>query len=138
MNTNKRWDNFVEVNNIPIKKWFHLVINLTGKYLDVYINGNSVNRIQFPESVAQTNFGPVFVLNNRHFPDSSSKSQPDFVVDGAAKAMISRLQYFAYALNGSQITNLYKQGPSSTVSGNGSTIELVPYQSDSWPLGQSA
>ena len=137
MNTNTQWNNFVEVDNIPIKKWFHLVIILTGTYLDVYINGNAVNRIKFAGAVAKINFGPVFVLNNRHFPDSSSTSQPDFIVDGAAKAMISRLEYFAYALNGSQIHGLFQQGPSSTVTGT-TTSQLVPYQADNWPLGQSA
>jgi len=135
MNTTDRWNNFVEVDNIPIKKWFHIAIILTGNYLDVYINGNVANRTKFT-TVPKINFGPVYVLNNRRFPDSSTTSQLDFVVDGAAKAMISRLQYFAYAMNYSQIDALYRQGPSSTVSG-GVNTQLVPYMVDTWWTGQT-
>jgi len=134
MNTVDTWDNFVEVDNIPIAKWFHLVIILKGNYMDVYINGNVAQRTQF-RTVPKINYGPVYVFNNRHFPDGTSVSQKDFVVDGAAKGMISRLQYFAYALNYSYIDSLYRKGPSAKMSGANVT-ELVPYMTDTWWTNQ--
>jgi hypothetical protein len=135
MNTVDSWNNFVEVENIPIGKWFHMVIVLKGSYMDIYINGNVANRTHF-RTVPKINFGPLFVMNNRHFPDGSSVVQPDFIVDGAAKAMISRLQYFAYAANYSQIDKLYRQGPSSKIEGT-TVTQIVPYMTDTWWSGQN-
>jgi len=136
MNTVDSWNNFIEVDNIPVgDKWFHLVIQLQGKSMDVFINGNVVQKITF-RTVPKINYGPLFVFNNRHFPDGSSKVQADFIVDGAAKGLISRLQYFAYAMNASQIDKLYRQGPSSTISGAAIT-QIVPYMTDTWWTGQN-
>ena len=138
MNTTNSWNNFVEVDNIPIgDKWFHLVILLQGYNMQVVINGNIVSKYQF-NGVPSANIGPVFVLNNRKFPDGTSVQQADFVVDGAAKAMISRLQYYAYALNASQIDNLYRQGPSSKSADAGILATAVPYLADNWSVGRSS
>jgi Concanavalin A-like lectin/glucanases superfamily len=134
MNTTNSWDNHVEVDNIPIAKWFHMVITLDGKYMKVYINGNVASAIQF-HTVPQLNIGPVFIFNNRQFPDGTSLVQKDFVVNGAAKGMISRLQYFAYTLNASQIDNLYRQGPSSKIMGS-TVTQLVPYTAETWWTNQ--
>jgi hypothetical protein len=135
MNTVDSWDNYVEVDNIPIGKWFHTVILLTGSYMDIYINGNIAQRIKF-RTVPKINFGPVFVFNNRRFPDATSVAQKDFIVDGSATGMISRLKYYAYALNASQIDSLYRNGPSSRISGN-TVAPLVPYMTDTWWTGQT-
>lgn len=136
MNTVDSWDNFVEVDNIPIgDKWFHLIIQLQGNNLKIYVNGNIVQQITF-RTTPKINYGPLFVFNNRHFPDGSSKAQTDFIVDGAAKGLISRLQYFAYAMNASQIDQLYRQGPSSTISG-ASITQIIPYTATSWWTGQT-
>ena len=135
MNTVDSWNNFVDVDNIPIGKWFHLALVLQGNIMKIIINSNITQTIQF-RTIPKINYGPVFVLNNRHFPDGSSSVKPDFIVDGAAKAMLSRLQYFAYALNGSQIDGLYRQGPSSKMSG-ATVTQIVPYMTDTWWLGQT-
>lgn len=136
MNTVDSWNNFVEVDNIPVgDKWFHLVIQLQGSQMKIYINGNIAQQVTF-RTVPKLNYGPLFVFNNRHFPDGSSKAQADFIVDGSAKGLISRLQYFAYAMNASQIDKLYRQGPSSTISG-ASITQIVPYMTDTWWTGQT-
>ena len=119
-----------------IEVYEHNKVEVKGK--DIYINGNVANRVKF-NAVPKINFGPVFILNPRKFPDSPSvpKSISDvFVVDGAAKAMISRLQYFAYAMNSSQIDSLYRQGPSSKISGSG-VLQTPPYLADTWWVGQA-
>ena len=137
MNTVDSWNNYVEVDNVPVgDKWFHLAIILKGTYMDVYINGNVAQRTQF-RTVPKINFGPMFILNNRRFPDGQSLQQKDFIVDGAAKALVSRLQYFAYAMNYSDIDSLYRQGPSSTMTGT-SVIQIIPYMTDTWWTGQAA
>jgi len=130
MNSTTAWDNHVEIPNIPIGKWFHLVLVLKGKYLDVYINGNVTVRHEF-KTVPKLNFGNVYVLYPIRFPRGSEASGTDFKVDNAAKGMVSRLKYYAYALNYSQIDGLYREGPSTKIVSN-SYSELPPYLHDDW------
>jgi hypothetical protein len=133
MNSATTWNNYIEIPNIPIGKWFHLVIVLKGKYLDVYINGNVAMRQEFKD-VPKLNYGPLYVFNNRTFPDGTAVAIKDFIVDGPAKGMISRLQYYAYALNYAQIDTLYRQGASAKM-GEAVTSVTPPYMSDNWWTG---
>lgn len=132
MNSATKWDNFVEIPNIPIGKWFHLVITLKGKYLDVFVNGNVTVRHEFP-TVPKLNYGNIYVLTPMKFPKYSSDTVNvgDYAVDGAAKGMVSRLKYFSYALNYSQIDSLYREGPSKKIVSSSFT-EVPPYFHDDW------
>jgi len=130
MNSSTKPDNYVEIPNIPIGKWFHLVITLKGKYLDVYINGNVTVRHQF-DVVPKLNFGNVYVLYPIQFPKPDMSVNTPFRVDNAAKGMVSRLNYYAYALNYSQIDALYREGPSKVIVNNNFT-EIPPYFHDDW------
>ena len=132
MNSATKWDNYVEIPNIPVGKWFHMVITMKGKYLDVYINGNISVRHEFP-TVPKLNYGSIYVLAPVRFPKSSSDTVNvgDFAVDNSAKGMVSRLKYFAYALNYSQIDALYREGPSKQIISTSYT-ETPPYLRDDW------
>jgi hypothetical protein len=132
MNSTTAWDNYVEIPNIPIGKWFHIVISMKGKYLDVYVNGNVTVRHQF-NVVPKLNFGNVYVLYPIKSPRDSSDTavRSKFMVDNAAKGMVSRLKYYAYALNYSQIDALYRDGPSKTIVSSSYT-EVPPYFHDDW------
>jgi len=131
MNSTTQWNNYVEIPNIPIGKWFHIVITLKGQYLDVYINGNVTVRHQFA-TVPKLNYGNVFVLYPIKFPTGDvSEAHAKFKVDNAAKGMVSRLKYYAYALNYSQIDALYREGPSKKIVSSSYT-EIPPYLHDDW------
>ena len=130
MNSTTAWDNHVQIPNIPIGKWFHLVLVLKGKYLDVYINGNVTVRHEF-KTVPKLNFGNVYVLYPIRFPRGDDAAGTDFKVDNAAKGMVSRLKYYAYALNYSQIDGLYREGPSTKIVSQ-SYSEMPPYLHDDW------
>jgi hypothetical protein len=132
MNSATKWDNYVEIPNIPIGKWFHMVIVLKGKYLDVFVNGNVTVRHEFP-TVPKLNYGNVYVLTPLKFPKyaSDTVNVGDYTVDGAAKGMVSRLKYYSYALNYSQIDSLYREGPSKKIVSSSFT-EVPPYFHDSW------
>jgi hypothetical protein len=56
-----KWNNRIEVANIPMKKWFHLVVMIKGRSLDVYINGNLANRLRFSD-LPKLNYGALYVL----------------------------------------------------------------------------
>lgn len=61
MNSSLAWNNHVDIANIPLKKWFHLVVMLKGKALDVYINGNLANRHKFTD-IPKLNYGGFYVM----------------------------------------------------------------------------
>jgi hypothetical protein len=61
MNSSLAWNNHVDIPNIPLKKWFHLVVMLKGKALDVYINGNLANRHKFTD-IPKLNYGGFYVM----------------------------------------------------------------------------
>jgi hypothetical protein len=132
MNSEGNWGNYVDIPNIPVGKWFHIVISVKGQFMDVYLNGNIAARKEF-NSVPKINFGSIYVLQDRKFPESGSPSTAmngmKFV--GAMKGMVSRLHYYAFALNYSQIDSLYRQGPSKKIE-SPSFSQMPPYFRDEW------
>ena len=132
MNSSLSWDNYVSIPNIPVSKWFHLVIMMKGKYLDVFINGNVAARHEF-KTVPKLNVGNVYVMSNTKFPVAQNNTT-EFKVSGAIKGMVSRLTYYAYALNYSQIDDLYRQSPSKKVINPSTSVSGLtpPYLRDDW------
>ncbi len=133
MNSQSAWDNHVDIPNIPVGKWFHLVITQKGQYMDVYINGNVIQRHQF-SSVPKINYGPVYVMQDLYVPQSGNPppTMRGFRVSGAMKGMISRLKYYAFALNFSQIDALYREEPSKKIVSNSFDGWKPPYFRDDW------
>lgn len=131
MNSTTKWDNYVEIPNIPVGKWFHIVIAMKGKYLDVFINGNVTVRHEF-QTVPKLNYGNAYILSQIKFPKQyTNKDIGNFKIDGPAKGMVSRVNYYSYALNYSQIDDLYRQGPSSKIV-NKTVNNTPPYFHDDW------
>lgn len=139
MNTINAWDNYVSVPNIPVGKWFHLVVLLKGVNLDVYVNGNIAVRMKLA-TVPKLNTGPLYVMKNVYFPDKEGYDKSlfnDFTVTGPMKGMVSRLKYFSYALNYAHIDALYRERantssiiqPSVGADPNG---QQPPYFWDDW------
>ena len=61
MNTfNSIADSYIDIDNIPLDKWFHVSVSLKSKYLDVYINGNLKKRIVL-DGVPKQNNGDVYI-----------------------------------------------------------------------------
>ena len=152
MNSATNWNNYVVIPNIPVAKWFHLVISIKGKFLDVYINGNVAVRHEFL-SVPKLNFGNIYIMSSSVFPDpklqanastkeaiaeqdaayNAASLAPDFKVAGPINGMVSRASYFAYALNYSQIDDLFRQGPSDKLTQQSLAATVgPPYNHDSW------
>ena len=134
MNSAAKWNNYVSVPNVPIGKWFHLVILMKGKYMDVYINGNVTQRHEFPD-VPRLNKGNVYIMWPVTFPVAgdtvAAENVGEFKVSGAMKGMVSRLKYYSYALTYATIDQLMSEGPSSTIESN-TFKELPPYFHDDW------
>lgn len=115
MNTYNVINEEVIIPDIPINKWFNVIIRCKNTTLDVYANGTivrSVNLIGVPKQ----NYGDVYVGMNGGF-------------DGN----ISNLWYYDYALGTSEIQKIINGGPNTTLIGsNGMSDKLANYLSLRW------
>ena len=137
MNSSTTWNNYVSVPNIPVSKWFHLVVMMKGKFMDVYINGNVAARQQF-QTVPKLNVGNVYIMSNRKFPTNSNDNVPvELAVSGPIKGMVSVATYYSYALTYSQIDDIYRRGPSKVlVNPQQMNFVIPPYLHDDWWVTQ--
>ena len=83
----------VIVSNLPLARWFNLVIRMENKIMDIYVNGVVTKRVAF-ENVPFQNYRNVLVCQNGGF-------------DGN----LSDLRYFNSALSVFQIMNIVEAGP---------------------------
>jgi hypothetical protein len=86
------------VQDIPINKWFNLMIRMQNKILDVYVNGTISNRSIF-ENVPKQNYYDINVCGN-----------------GGFQGNLSDLKYFDHALIASDIHKVNKVGPNTSTS----------------------
>ncbi len=85
---------YVEIDNIPVKNWFHLTIMLVNNNIDVFINGRLRTRLPL-DSPAKQNYGNLYLAPNDGF-----------------NGFISRFRYFNYALPFWRIEQLVREGAS--------------------------
>lgn len=134
MNSFKTWNNYIDIENIPVKKWMHCVIMCRKSALEVYVNGNLVKKMKFDgETIPYQNFGDLFVFSQRNITLPSTIPSIDerpFRVFGAFNGMLSRLFYFPYAMSYTEIRNMMSMGPSTKIESG--SKELPPYFIDTW------
>jgi hypothetical protein len=85
----------IDVPNIPIKKWFHLIIRCQNKYIDVYINGLVVYRTNL-NNVPLQNYDNILVCGN-----------------GGFSGKLSDLTYYKRALSIVDINGIVSSGPNT-------------------------
>lgn len=135
MSTYDKWNNFIDVENIPVGKWAHIVLVCKASHLEIYINGNIKSRLGFDVSPPYQNYGDVYAFSQRRFTLSKEKIvslKENFQVTGAMQGMVSRLYYFSYALSYSEINSLFNEGPSSTLDSVSGAADTQTYLSDTW------
>ena len=115
MNTYNVINEEIVIPDIPINKWFNVIIRCENTTLDVYINGTiarSVNLVGVPKQ----NYGDVYVAMNGGF-------------DG----YISNLWYYNYALGTSEIAKISNKGANTYLRGsNGLNLKKPDYLSLRW------
>jgi hypothetical protein len=114
MNTMKEMLEYVDIDNIPLRKWVHMVIIVKNRSLNVYINGFLKIRKEL-SSLPRQNYGNVWIN-----------------LFGGFDGYLSELQYFDHAVEPEEINSMVIKGPSK-----GSCIdtkERPPYLDDSWWL----
>jgi hypothetical protein len=135
MNTYKNPFTYADVKNIPVQKWFHLVLNSYKGGLDIFINGNLANRISFKDTLPYQNFQNLVLfstINSNSLRGSGipSLNGEDFQIEGSFKGYISNLTYARYALSMNEIQAIMSAGPSSTVKVK--QMDAPPYMADDW------
>jgi hypothetical protein len=136
MNSYKTWNNFIEVENIPIGKWVHIALVVSENSLEVYINGNLAKKLPFEGFAPYQNYQDIQCFSQRRITMRKtmipSVDENGFDVFGAMKGQISRLNYFSYALCYAEIQQLMNEGPSSKLDSALATGNVPPYLNDTW------
>jgi hypothetical protein len=112
MNTFDNILEHVDIHNIPLRRWVHMVLSVNHSYLDVYINGSLKIRHEF-KSTPKQNFGDLW-LN----------------LFGGFEGYLCKMQYFRRAITYQEVENITKQGPSKNSCIDGG--DKPPYLDDDW------
>jgi hypothetical protein len=136
MNTYKTWNNYVEVENIPVGKWVHVAIVCTENSLEVYINGNLAKKLSFDGFAPYQNYEDINCFSQRRITMKHSivpsTDENGFDVFGCVKGMLSRLNYFSYALCYAEIQKIMSDGPSTKINASITSPNVPPYLDDTW------
>jgi len=134
INTSKTIYNYADVTNIPVNKWFHVVLNCYNSGLDIYMNGNLAHRIQFKGEVVYQNFEDVLIFSPNITTVRNVKTASageDISFQGHFDGNLSSLKYARYALSIKEINNLMAEGP-TTKTVVSPTSSDTAYLSDTW------
>jgi hypothetical protein len=141
MNSSKTWNNYVDVENIPVKKWVHVVILGRNNTVEVYINGNIAKKLNMDGGVFYQNFGNLYLFRSDNVAAMMNSSVPSvgsapFQVNGKFSGNLSNLIYYNYALSYTEIRELTNAGPSKKVVSN--SMDAPPYLEDGWWVNSSS
>jgi hypothetical protein len=136
INTYKTWNNYVEIENIPVGKWVFVGIVVKDNSMEVFINGNLAKKLPFEGYQPYQNYEDICCFSQRRITMKKSivpsVDEDGFEVYGAMKGMLSRLNYFSYALCYAEINSLMNEGPSSKMSSTVVSTNIPPYLDDTW------
>lgn len=137
VNTFKTWNNYVDIENIPINKWVHVVFTCSSSEVNVFINGNLSKKFNLDGFQIYQNYQDICVFSPYNVgdirnPPVVSLDDKMFNVKGHIDGMISRLKYFNYCLSYTEINALLNEGPSPRIMQSTSQMATPPYLTDSW------
>jgi len=146
MNCYDTWNNYSDIENVPVDKWFHLTVTCKGNTLYAYINGNLKTKMALSNNTPPyQNYGNVYAFSNRKLTltkaiTTSLEKDPMFqdsryqvsslAFDGPIKGMISKVTYFGYALTYTEIQSMMSSGPSTQM--DSTDLSMTQYLSDTW------
>ena len=89
------------IENIPIQKWFNVIVSLYGLTMDVYLDGKLVRTCVMPGVPQVNNAANINVTNN-----------------GGFSGWTTKFQFWSDASNPQQAYNIYKAGFGGSILGN--------------------
>jgi hypothetical protein len=87
--------NVIDIDNVPIRKWFHVAVRVKNTVIDVYVNGMIASR---------------YVMNN---VPKQNYNDIQFAQNGGFFGKLSNLRYYSYALNVFEINSVVSFGPNT-------------------------
>jgi hypothetical protein len=105
----------ITIDNMPINKWFNVIIRLTNNDLDIYINGRLTDRATISDGVPNQNYDDVYICQN-----------------GGFNGYIADLKYYNSSIGTSEVNSIVSSGPNTSI--NMSTLKnnMPPYLSTNW------
>lgn len=135
MNTYRNAYTYMDIENIPVRKWFHCTIVCHKNALEVYINGNLRKKLPFEGTLPYQNFQNLVLFNplkkivlGSQVPSLGTGRNLNF--EGSFRGNLSNLTYLAYAASFTEIQNLMSSGISKkTMSAE---MDKPPYLIDTY------
>ena len=140
-NTSTTWYNYIDIPNMPIGKWFHLVVLVKNNATEIYINGNLGAKLSSGGGVVYQNYQNLYLFNKSRI--SSALTQANMLsipegetynVNSSVTGSISQFYYFSYALSYTEIQDMLTMGPNPVVADN--NVDKPPYFLDNWWTGK--
>jgi len=137
MNTYKNPYTYADVTNIPMQKWFHVVLNCYKGGLDIFINGGLANRVSFEDTLAYQNFQDILLFSTANYNRFSGNTIPalgdeNFQIEGSFSGSLSSLRYTRYALSVGEIQAFMREGPSTVIKQKKMVDPTSAYLADDW------
>ena len=109
-------DSYIDIEDIPIKKWVNIIIRMQNTIMDVYVNGTISGRLTLTDVPIQ-NYYNVNITKN-----------------GGFNGNLSNLRYYDYAMNIFEITKIVSNGPNldTDAENKGKLQKNYNYLSTSW------
>ena len=98
-NKNKHDDHTIVIQNIPVERWFHLVITVRGASIDVYIDGKLV-QTRVLSSAPTVLKSPTMIV-------SGTGQNHDY----GFKGYMCEHRYFNVGLSSYDVLSIYSKGP---------------------------
>jgi hypothetical protein len=140
MNSSSTWNNFIEIENIPVKKWVHVVVMARANAIEVYINGNLTKKLNMDGAALYQNFGNLYLFSQRpcivNGAQMASLNGGILQIFGTFSGNMSNLYYYSYALSYTEIQSLVAAGPSRKT--EQSDEQAPPYLEDAWWVNNSS
>lgn len=132
MNTFASWKKYIDIDDIPVKKWVQVALVCETGGLTIFINGNVAKRMNFDNSVPYQNYGDIHVFNDRRMNDTRQgvADADKFNLFGKMTGMLSNLFYYNYALSYTEINAHMTEGPSSKT--DPLSQDKPQYLTDNW------
>ena len=112
MNTQDNILEYIDVDNLPLRKWIHIVVVLNDLDMDIFINGYLKKR-QRLTSVAKLNTGDFWVN-----------------MFGGFDGYLAKIRYYSKAITVDEIVENMRNGPGNTACID--TGQVPPYLDDDW------
>ena len=112
MNTLNNPFEYVDIDNLPLRKWLHMSVVLKNKDLNIYVN-NHLKTTKKLDSLPRQNQGD-FWMN----------------INGGFEGYLSNVRYYSYAISFDEIDANVRKGPNSDSCVD--TNEIPPYFDDDW------